>query len=1641
MTALVNLLDKIQQSTPTQRDKGTSFENLMVQYFKNEPKYANKYREILSYADWVEKYGAKYGVTSKSDFGIDLVAITNDGENHPIQCKNYNSTTVSKKEVSEFLGVSGKTYFSNRYFVASTDKWTDGAKSALDSAYPPAMILTLADLDESIIDWSQYDFDVQKVVYHQPKAPRPHQLRAKKDVLAGMIESERGKLIMACGTGKTYTSLIITEEMIGKGGNILFLVPSLALLNQSLQEWSQDSTIGIRAFAVCSDSDVGKKDIDGVVVGISDLKFPATTNAKSLATAFKQDDLLCPDDHKNKLNVIFSTYHSINVISEAQKLGLPQFDLIVCDEAHRTTGYSFEDDKGENKESNFVKVHNNEFIAAAKRLYMTATPRIYGDDAKNTEGVVLCSMDDEKLYGKELHVITFSQAVSLGILCDYKVVVLAIDEKHVGKRIQKLLSDDNGLKIEDASKIIGCWKALAKIGMVEADGENYKPMQRAVAFCQVIEKTYKGKSHKVSSKLIEAMFADVVNSYQKYEIEELKKNDPNAKIHPSLEMKCNVRHVDGSMSATEKSEVLNWLKEELEEDECRIATNVRCLSEGVDVPALDAAIFLSERKSEVEIVQTVGRVMRRAKGKEIGYIILPVVVPFGMTAEQALDNNKAYRVVWQVLQALRSHDDRFDAMINKLELNGKDPSKMEVIAVTDKLTRKMQKALGATSDKDKARFKANQYNLSGDSHTPTQEDQLGLEFNAGEIERGLYATIVKKCGNRHHWEDWANDVAKIAQRHIDSIERIISNPENTRELAAFRTFAADIRDDVNNQVSDSEIVEMLAQHMITKPVFEALFADESFASKNPMSIAMQKVIDVLEEHHLSKEADTLQTFYESVKLRASDIKTMEGKQKIILELYDKFFRNAFPKMSERLGIVYTPIEVVDFIIHSVNDVLKSNFGKTLADKGVHILDPFTGTGAFITRLMTNGAIPANKLAYKYKNEIHANEIVLLAYYIATVNIESVYHSIIMDDYTPFEGICLTDTFALSEKKDDKTSPSDANSKRIKRQKELDIQVIIGNPPYSAGQTNANDNNANLKHPYLDSRITETYVKESVATNKNSLYDSYIKAIRWASDKIKDKGVLGFITNSGFLTSNTADGMRKCLKEEFSSIYIFNLKGAIRGKSGDKVKREGQNIFDIMTGVAITIMVKNPDAKEHGKIYVYEIEDYLKRTEKLSHIINLKSINGINEIDGWEEVNPDQFNDWFNQRDMSFNENISLGAKKNPTDMSLFINYSRGVATSRDAWAYNSSKSKLIENILRSIEFYNSEVGRYRLENAVPKIDDFINFDSTKFSWGRGNKLDLQKKRIYDFDKNRLRLSLYRPFTKSNLYFDKSLNDMTYQIPKLFPTAEAKNLAICLTLAGTKGFSVLISDMIPDLHLIGDSQCFPLYLYEKLEDGSEQSTDQPLEGYKRTEGISDEGLQHFKDAYPTEKITKEDIFYYVYGLLHNEEYRERYADNLAKELPRIPCVKKAEDFWAFSKAGRDLAELHLNYETVQPYNAVLTASNNRSMKQLEDEHYYVEKMKFAKKDDKSKVVYNSHITISEIPLEAYDYVVNGKPALEWVMERQAVTTHKDSGIVNDANDWAIETMGNAKYPLELLLRVVTVSLETQKIIRNLPKLDI
>lgn len=1052
--------------------------------------------------------------------------------------------------------------------------------------------------------------------------------------------------------------------------------------------------------------------------------------------------------------------------------------------------------------------------------------------------------------------------------------------------------------------------------------------------------------------------------------------------------------------------------------------------------------------------------MRKAKGKTRGYIILPVVIPAGVEPHKALDDNKTYKVVWQVLQALRSHDDRFDAMINKLDLIGKDTSKMEIIAITDKISRKA-KPSSNPKPTGKGKFGIGE---KLPKYKSTQTDMVDT-FEVDDIQRAIYAKVVAKCGNRSHWEDWANDIAKIARTHISRIQAILDTPANTAEIAAFNAFGKELRDDLNNALTDSEIVEMLAQHLITKPVFDALFQDYSFASHNPMSIAMQDILDKLQEHHINKEADTLQRFYDSVKIRAEKIDNAAGKQKIVVELYDKFFRNAFPRMTERLGIVYTPVEVVDFILHSVNDALQNEFGQTLGDKNVHIIDPFTGTGTFITRLLQSGLISPEQLAYKYKNEIHANEIVLLAYYIAAINIEAVYHDIVGGDYQPFEGICLTDTFQLHEKEDLVSHVMEDNHARRKKQKALDIRVIIGNPPYSAGQSSANDNNANVAYPKLDDSIRSTYAAHSTATNKNALYDSYIRAIRWASDRVGDSGVIGFVSNAGFIDANTADGLRKCLADDFSSIYIFHLRGNQR-TSGELSRKEGGKIFGSgsRAPIAITIFIKNPHAAEQGKIYLHDIGDYLSQQDKLTKISELKSLNGISQANGWLPITPDPHHDWVSQRDDSFSEFISLGDKKDKDSITVFENYSSGVKTNRDAWCYNYSKNQLSSNLKRTINFYNNEMYRYKAvcdklqKSQFPGINKFVTNDATIISWSGGVMSNIGQFKKLEYNEKLMNLSVYRPFTKEWLYFDKDLNERRYQMPRIFPDAMAHNRVISVTGRGaTKDFCALITDTLPDLEMISKGQCFPLKLYEKNRDQDELIAVDNLQGdmfsnsqpnkattndaeYIVKDGIADAGLAHFQSAYPTETITKEDVFYYIYGLLHSEDYKGRYADNLSKELPRIPCVNKAADFWAFSKAGRDLAELHINYETVTPYPVTIDCGT-LDFDNLSNADFYVTQMKFIKKGEKSTVVYNHKITLSNIPVEAYDYVVNGKPALEWVMERQAVTTHKDSGIKNDANDWAIETVGNTRYPLELFQRVITVSLETMKIVNALPPLDI
>ncbi len=1622
-TAFNELLDTYRKSATSTRQQGDSFERLTKMFLENDAQYKAVFKRVYFWGKWASQNGYQL-----QDTGIDLVAERFDGGICAIQCKFYESSTViSKPDIDSFLSLSSKAAFTHRLFVDTTDvAWGKNAEDAIKNQNPEVEKLGKTDFIASNIDWQWYLSNNE--VKHTKKTLRPHQQTVLEKTAQHYKTGSRGKLIMACGTGKTFTSLKIAEQQAGVGKTVLYLVPSLALMAQTIREWFNDTQVPIRAISVCSDQKVSRaaENNDTVDISTANIAIPVTTKADAVAAwanAIQAD----------KMHVVFATYQSIQVISDAQNdYNMSAFDMVICDEAHRTTGVTLYD----KAESNFVKIHDQDYIQAKKRLYMTATPKVYTDNVKikaKQADAVLADMGDPVKFGTTIHTVSFDYAVQHDLLTDYKVIVLALSEQAVDKEFQQLLTDaDNDLGIEYTTKLVGCYKALCKTDLQDDKITDTNPMRRGVAFVKGVD----------LSKDIAKQFPKIAKAYAE-------RVGDTAVTPLTVEM----NHIDGTCDADNRKKALNWLQDNTDTDICRILSNVRCLSEGVDVPTLDAVMFLHPRKSEVDVVQAVGRVMRKARNKKMGYIILPVAIPAGIDPSKALDNNDRYKVVWQVLNALRSHDERLEGKINRMGFGGDIADKIELICTSDVFPSSKNPRRKKSADKQ------NNDNLDGTTPNTDKTDNGGDTPEQSEfaweqsVLQAIKAKLVDKCGTRDYWEDWAKDIADIAQTHIRRIQNILDY--NSHAKTVFNDFVKELRDDLNPNVSESDAVELLAQHIITKPVFDALFAGYAFTKHNPVSIALDKVLKRIQSKSLDKETETLDRFYTSVKNRVADTKTVSERQQLILTLYDKFFKSAFPKTTAQLGIVYTPTEVVDFIIHSINHILQSEFHTHLGEQGVNILDPFTGTGTFITRLLQSGLISPEQLEYKYKHEIHCNEIVLLAYYIAGINIEQVYIEIMKNNghnlnAAPFEGICLTDTFQMYESEDMIQKLMPDNSERRKKQKALDIQVIMGNPPYSAGQKSANDNAQNVKYADLDGKIEQSYAKHTTVTNKNSLYDSYVRAIKWASDRIGDCGVVGYVTNGGWLKSKSADGIRKCLADEYSNLFVFDLRGDAR-TSGEQRRKEKGNIFGAGTRTPITIMifVKNPNAKPQGNIYYHDIGDYLDQKRKLAIIKNFKSIQGIktqikphtpNGQVGWQQITPDKYNDWIDQRDDSFYEHIPMGDKdtKGKADTeAIFANFSNGLKTNRDVWVYNSSKSTLKTNVQNMIDFYNSECDRYQQSDKSKNVKDFVNYDSTKISWGRQNLKDVRNNKPYAFTHKSITESMYRPFIKQWVYFNNNLNDMIYQLPKIFPMGDnLPNRCICVSGAGD--FSVFITDTMMDLGVLGASQCFPLYLYEK---NTEQNLLQQGAGdYIVNDSITDHAQKHF--TYGDTTPEKKDIFYYIYGVLHHPDYVKKWHDNLTKDLPRIPKVKSYESFKAFADAGRKLADLHINYESAKKY-PVTFDKGDPDMLGLQDKDFYIEKMNFAKKGkqtDKTTIIYNKHITISNIPIEAYTYKVNAKSPIEWIIDRQAIKTDKKSQITNNANDYAIETMKNPKYPLDLLQKAITISLETQQIIQSLPKLD-
>lgn len=1343
------IFTRIVAESVDKREQGTRFECAVEFFLEHDPSWLERITQVWLWDEAPTNDGTM-------DTGIDLVAEDEDGSYWAIQAKCYSKPKLAAGDVSTFFmnALADDRY--QHYMLADT---TSGYTSVLEEFMlsHPGLDLVRLDLDtmrQSNLDWGAF-LDGTESSTRVTYDPRPHQREAIDAVKTELKDHDRCSLVMACGTGKTLTSLRLVEEQVGEGGTVLFLAPSISLVSQSMRDWVNQTRCRINVYVVCSDGKASKlsKSDQESYGQLTDIPFPATTNPVTVAQRFKP--------REDALNVVFSTYQSIQVVHDAQELGLPQFDLTICDEAHRTTGVM-------DGEAAFQKVHDADFIRSSKRLYMTATPRIFGEGAKNKakEGAIeIASMDDEKVYGRIAYRLSFGKAVALGLLTDYKIVVMQVAEDMMGSVMQKQYgAKDSEIPLDDAAKFVGCWKALfdrrhaqsvgelvnrGKHAVETAPDDAKRVLHHAIAFAASIK----------DSKALSAKFRTVIDDYTR----NLEDTDANQAMKTANhEVHVEIDHVDGGMDAATRRGKLDWLAEKTADNECHILSNARCLAEGIDVPDLDAVMYLNARRSRVDIIQSVGRVMRKAPGKEYGYIIIPVVIPLGADPDTVLSSG-VYEVVWQVVRALRSHDERLDAIINAAALGDEDSLKriIEVEVLDESKLRRSKRSAkkpaniggGDNPPEDNGGNEPDDDNGSDDG----KGFQPELDFELGEMAKAINAQIVRKCGTKIYWGEWTDDIAAITRGRAEAIYQLVNQPGPARDT--FLGFVDGLKDSLNPGYSEVDAIAVLAQHEVTKPIFQTLFTNKEVIDHNPIVQGLDRTMRALYEAGLPEVASnpTLRDLYSSVRLSASQLETDVAKQNLIKEIYNEFFTKAFKDTADSLGIVYTPVEVVDAQLHMVQRALQREFGQSLGSRGVHVLDGFAGTGTYVCRLIEDESlIAAEDLPYKYVHDLHSNEIVPLAATIMDINIEQSYHKRVGGDYRPFPGALLTDTFQMHEDGDtlDDTVFTE-NTERIKTQKSLPIKVIVGNPPYRAGDSE-NTGNQNTKYPTLDKRVEETYVAKSEANNNNSLYDHYIRAFRWASDRIGESGIVCFVSNGGWLTGTAGAGVRRCFAKEFNSIYVYNLRGNQR-TSGEESRREGGKIFNSgsRATIAITMLVKNPASNEHGTIHYRDIGDYLTRQQKLDILKD-----AVADDPEWAELTPDKHGDWLDQRDDSYATFIPTGvqdgSKKLPTG--LFSIWSCGLKTQRDAWAWNMSLPALRSNMSRLLDNMNDAIERHHANGTS------LEQDTTRFSWTRRLQDYADKGTVIPYDPEHCARGVYRPFCKQWVYFDSFMNERTYQQP-------------------------------------------------------------------------------------------------------------------------------------------------------------------------------------------------------------------------------------------------------------------------------------
>lgn len=1574
------LLKKLRNKYPGDKNKGKlgkEFEKLTVNFFKKDLTYKNRFSKV-----WFEKH---YPKRIGGDTGIDIFAKERENDEIVgIQCKCYaDNNPVDYVDVSKLVNACKKYDIKRSILVTTSDKLTAEVEATMQR--DKMQLLNKSNFRASSI--KNWDTHFDKIVTEKPKKLRTDQQKVHDDVINGFCSNDRGKMLMACGTGKTLTSLRITEDM--KCKTILYLVPSISLIQQTMREWSDNSHGKNQYIAVCSDGTAG----DDEGGQIYELERSPSTNKDAFVEQFKKRN-------NYDMTIIFSTYQSIDIVKEGlEQANDTELDLILCDEAHRTATkkqkYNKSTDKDESKDSEkiemsvFGKVHEQEFIRSKKRLYMTATPKLYHGEKKD-----VFSMDDEKVFGPTFSTISFYDAVhgEKATLSDFKVKIAVLPEDRLPEYLGMMehLSNESGdddkkrmaKLLEHKAKYAAAWH-----GILKPDDEPMmnKPLQKIIVFTNTIEKSelFAG----LCEKKKHGSFREISNEYNK---------------HYKIQQTVDVRHIDGTTNSYKRRANLDWLDDsDSDKSQTRIISNARCLSEGVDVPSLDGVIFMEPKKSTVDVVQSVGRVMRKTAEKDFGYIILPVIVPGGNSADQILEDSR-FQHVWEVLNALRSHDPRLIAELSSAGLiKNPDPS-----AGTG-TGRLLIDFLGIDEKKEKELFSS--------------------------LMLAMRSKIVKKVGNVDYAQKYGTKLGIYARKAEELVNKMYEKDEKMKK--EIDLFHKEMQEIINETVTNDEVIKMIAQHVILKHVFDNVFYEE-FISHNPVSEKLDHMLKTLKLGHILAE---LGDFYEDVRREADIIKKSpeneihQRRQEFIKRIYGNFVSSVERKTAVEKGIVYTPTEMIDFIIDSVQYILKDKMGKTLGDDKVQVLEPFTGTGSFLTRLISSGLLDRT-LNKKYSEQLFANEILLLGYYIAAVNIETTYSEHVKKlkrkkkpqntEYVPFRNINYVDTFKQDPKTRNATEKltgfMDEYSKKLQtiitKQNRQCIEVIMSNPPWGvAAKIKFDQKNKDPSYD-IQSRVADTYGKKT-KTGKKKLHELYVRALRWSSDRLGNCGIIAFVINGSLLKSPSFRGVRAYLHEEFNIIYYVDC----RGEKG--IKGDGRNIFEykgVSTGgttsrVGILFLIKTPEEPKHEIFYHKLNEKYYEGFEKRKYLKEIRSIEKIPDTK-WEKIIPNDDYEWVEKSNDDFFKHTPMESKLNAdgTPTGIFDFYKNGVVTGYDEWVYNLSRETLVNNMKSFIQYMNANYDDDEFKNKQ---------DLTKGKWAEDTVNRLKDKGRQEFDEQKIRMALYRPFFKQNLYFDWMFN-ARWNVPEIMPQESSDNKIILVSWG--KNFSALMTNLTPDLHVIGDNKCFPLYRYEK-KNGDPTTTQGE---YVRTDNINDQTLKNYREFYNDATIKKIDIFYYIYGVLHHPEYKKLFINNLRNNRPHIPMVS---EFWKFNNIGEKLANLHTNFENFGTYHKMC---NIKPLQILEEPPVSV---KFVKKNDnhaESAIAINGIEIFNNLP--EITYQLRERTPLAWFVERCKEYSKPYDGSKRTNN--VFENLAFEQL-IEKIKQLLHIGLVSEQLILQLPELEI